>query len=215
MEKRRIMLLFAVLGLLVGPACSLASDQAPPADCSAYPAYPKRGTCENARKFGLSFDTAQEIEGLAEQEHAFGFCGIPPDEEFRARVRERLAQDSRLRALYDEHLTMLKHRCVYDPEGWCRGFRPGPLEGGWSAEMPRGGKLTFRFTGKHYVARTSDGQIDEAGEFAYLPDGTLAYRVTNGQAAGQSGMNRATVNGDTLVIIWPTGASLVFRREGR
>lgn len=215
MKKRRIVFLSLCAALVLSSGPAVAAEETPPADCSAYPVHPKRGTCENARKFGLSFDTAREIEGLAEQEHAFGFCGIPPDEAFRARARERLARDGRLRALHDEHLTMLKHRCVYDPEAWCRGFRPGPLEGGWSAEMPRGGRLTFRFTGKHYVARTSDGQIDEAGEFAYSPDGGLAYRVTNGQAAGQSGVNRVAVNGDTLVLIWANGASLVFRREGR
>ena len=124
MKQHCLSLLFVALNLGLWASCvpvsAFASTEGPPTDCTAYPVAPLRDTCENARKFGLSFSVTQEIEYLAAREYAFTFCGAQPDTVFRQQVADRLAQDTRLRALYDEHLTMLKHRCIYDPDGWCQ-----------------------------------------------------------------------------------------------
>lgn len=88
-----------------------------------------------------------------------------------------------------------------------------PLEGSWSTQMPQG-RLTFRFMGNRY-AQSFNGQLNEEGEFNYLPDGRLQYRILNGQAAGQSGENRVMVNGNTLTFTWANGMSLVFMRDSQ
>lgn len=125
MKRHIILLLLSVaLNLLLGTTGILvpafASAETPPANCAAYPVAPLRDSCENARKFSLSLGVTQEIEYLAAREYGFSFCGVQPDTLFRQQVADRLAQDARLRALYNEHLALLKHRCIYDPDGWCR-----------------------------------------------------------------------------------------------
>ena len=106
--------------LTCSPVLALSVANGPPADCAQYRTSPQRTTCENARKFGLSFNAAAIVEGLAERAYAVEFCGGTPDPAEQRHTESILAGSAAFRALYDEHLTMLRQRCIYDPNGWCR-----------------------------------------------------------------------------------------------
>ena len=101
-------------------AWAAAPADSVPADCTQYRTSPQRETCENARRHGLSLNAAALVEGLAERAYAVEFCGGTPDPAEQRHTESILAGSPAFRALYDEHLTLLHQRCIYDPGGWCR-----------------------------------------------------------------------------------------------
>lgn len=121
---KRCLLLLAALML----ACPLgavragegADDAGIPRDCSRYQVHPRRETCLNARKYGMSINAAALVQGLAERTHAVEFCRSTPDPAEQRHRDSLLAGSPNLRALYEAHLAMLRQRCVYDPDGWCQ-----------------------------------------------------------------------------------------------
>ena len=112
--------LFLAACLYCLAAWAAAPADSVPADCTQYTSSPRRETCENARRHGLSLNAAALVEGLAERAYAVEFCGGTPDPAEQRHTESILAGSPAFRALYDEHLTLLHQRCIYDPGGWCR-----------------------------------------------------------------------------------------------
>ncbi len=96
-----------------------------PADCGRYRGTSRYDTCQHAKKYNLSINAAAIVEGLAERTYAVELCGAIPDPAEQRYTESILAGSPEFRDLYNAHLTMLRQRCIYDPDGWCqeRGFQ--------------------------------------------------------------------------------------------
>ncbi len=88
-----------------------------------------------------------------------------------------------------------------------------PLEGAWATQMQNGVQIVFVFTGGQYRV-LANGQPTETGIFTLNGD-RLEYTTTSGQKAGQKGVNRWQINGDTLILTMPDGTSVQFGRQRR
>ena len=111
--------LFILLSLLFSASpLFAASSEGIPSSCEKYARTERFHSCENARKFGLTLNAAEYVEQMAEKEYAAQFCEGKSLE--NANTASILAGGENFRALYEAHMTMLRERCVYDPDGWCR-----------------------------------------------------------------------------------------------
>ncbi|MBQ9405407.1 MAG: hypothetical protein IJU37_01550 [Desulfovibrio sp.] len=115
-----LLLVSTPLGICLISDLVMAQEHPQLQDCGHYTGTAAYETCENARKHGLSFNAAALVEGLAERSYAVEFCGGVQDLAEQRHTESILAGGEHFRALYDEHLAMLRHRCIYDPDGWCQ-----------------------------------------------------------------------------------------------
>lgn len=122
--KTSVLLWAVAMSCLLFPLPTLA-EESPPADCEQYKGTSRHDTCQHAQQYGLSFNAAAVVEGLAERTYAVELCGATPDPAEQRHTESILAGSPRFRELYNAHLTMLRQRCIYDPDGWCqeRGFK--------------------------------------------------------------------------------------------
>lgn len=121
--KTVVLLLTLAMSCLLSYLSAFAEEN-PPADCTKYHGTSRYETCQHAREFGLSLNAAAIVEGLAERTYAVELCGGTIDPAEQRHTESILAGSTRFRDLYNAHLLMLGHRCIYDPDGWCqeRGF---------------------------------------------------------------------------------------------
>ncbi|MCR5815102.1 MAG: hypothetical protein K6G15_11520 [Desulfovibrio sp.] len=113
--------LLFLLFLLAMPSALWAE----PLNCEQYPA-DERGSCENAKRFGLSLNAARLVEGLAERDFAASFCGAELAPAEKRQIESLLAPDPKWRALFSAHGQMLRERCIYDPASYCQSMGFGP-----------------------------------------------------------------------------------------
>ena len=89
----------------------------------------------------------------------------------------------------------------------------GLLDGVWTCQTPQGTR-SIRFSQSRF-ASSLDGQVVEEGLFQATPDGRFFYWVTSGPHAGQQGVNRYVLNGQTFTMKWDNGQALTFVRQGQ
>jgi hypothetical protein len=86
----------------------------------------------------------------------------------------------------------------------------GPLEGVWAAQT-QSGVFVFIVRGSRYRCTLNDTPVEE-GTFT-LNGSRMHYTVTQGQNAGQQGVNTWQIQGNVLIIMASNGGSMQFVRR--